>query len=138
MKDMTISEVAILLASRIALSAGYSEADIQAGTEFYRRKNRLSHPPGAFDKAGRFVAAERSSRVVAARRPSRAYPYSEMAAARTAAHCAEIYCADSLHAKRIDRAIAVLIETDLIDSAHATLKASRLVAKILKPVKAAG
>ncbi|SHF82934.1 hypothetical protein SAMN05444339_1157 [Loktanella atrilutea] len=99
MTDMTAT------IKRIAKKAGYSKADIAAGIAFHDRKNRLANPPGSFDKAGRFHADERTESVVHARRPSRAYPYSEMKAARTADHCAELFGATPLHAKRICKAL---------------------------------
>ncbi|MGJ8547521.1 MAG: hypothetical protein ACSHWZ_18895 [Sulfitobacter sp.] len=93
----------------VAIMAGelfYSEKEIAAGFEFYDRKNRLSHPPGEWDKAGRFFAEERSSIVSNCRAPSRRFPFSEMLAARTAAHCAEIAGLDSsTYVKRIALAL---------------------------------
>ena len=99
MTDMTTK------VKRIAKKAGYSKADIAAGIEFYNRKNRLTNPPGSFDKAGRFHADERTATVARVRGPSRAYPYSEMKAARTADHCAELFGATPLHVKRICKAL---------------------------------
>ncbi|MFQ3251748.1 MAG: hypothetical protein ACI9U6_000022 [Loktanella salsilacus] len=89
---------------RAAKKAGYSKADILAGIDYYERKNRITNPKGFFDKAGRFYAKERTQKVLLAREPSRAFPYSEMKAARTADHCAELYGATPLYVKRICKA----------------------------------
>jgi len=70
-----------------ALECGYSEAEIAAGLEFQSRKSRKANPPGCFDQAGRFYADEETQAVRMCRTPSRAFPYSQMQAARTAAHC---------------------------------------------------
>ena len=90
---------------RAAKKAGYSKADILAGIDYYERKNRITDPEGFFDKAGRFYAKERTQKVLLAREPSRAFPYSEMKAARTADHCAELYGATPLYVKRICKAL---------------------------------
>ena len=44
-------------------------------------KDRIIHPPGHFDKGGRFWLKD--SDLVNVRTPSRAYPYSHMIAGRT-------------------------------------------------------
>jgi hypothetical protein len=44
----------------IALRAGYTAGDIAAGISFTRRRDRLEHPPGRTDRAGRFYASERT------------------------------------------------------------------------------
>ncbi|MBB2164682.1 hypothetical protein HLH26_09020 [Gluconacetobacter sp. 1b LMG 1731] len=64
---------------------------VAAAIEYMRRAARLVHPPGTFDDAGRWYADERTSAVRTCRSPSRAWPYSEMKAARTASHVAEVY-----------------------------------------------
>ncbi|WP_152449666.1 hypothetical protein [Roseivivax sp. THAF197b] len=100
---------------QISEERGYSAADISAGNMFYKRKNRLENPPGEFDKAGRFEAYERTASVTNARTPSRAYPYSELKAARTAKHCAELCAEKELHTKRICRAYEVAQD---VEAAH--------------------
>lgn len=72
-----------------------------AGETFFRRKTRLTNPPGTFDRAGRFTAEERTKSTRCCRTPSRRWPYSEMNAARTAEHCAEVYGVDALAVKRV-------------------------------------
>lgn len=92
--------------SRVARKKGYSAAEIRAGIEHFCRSTRISNPPGQFDNAGRFTPAEKSAAVAAVRAPSRAYPYSEMNAARTARHCAEVFGAESeIAVKRVARAM---------------------------------
>jgi hypothetical protein len=90
----------------IALRAGYTLNDINAGIAFVRRRDRIEHPPGHFDRAGRFYASERTKSVRFCRAPSRRWPYPEMHAARTAAHCAEVFGArEVLAVRRVARAL---------------------------------
>jgi hypothetical protein len=85
-----------------ALAAGYTKPEIRGGLEFSDRKARRTNPPGHFDRAKRFFAQERTESVLTCRSPSRAWPYPEMNAARTAAHCAEAFGAEELIAvKRV-------------------------------------
>lgn len=116
-----------------ALDQGYTEADFRAGLEFYKRKNRLSNPPGQFDSAKRFWASEETYVVCGARTPSRAYPFSQMTAARTAKHCAAVFDSEDLHVKRIAKAIETLSENPA--SAHAAANQMLRIKKILKKVK---
>jgi len=60
---------------------------------YYRRKNRLDHPKGKFDSAGRWYPAEEEERDCCAhiRRPSRAYPYSLLVHCRTKKHIRQLY-----------------------------------------------
>ena len=67
-----------------ALSLAYSSREIAAAMEFHLRKTRRSNPPSAWYNAGRFYAAEYTDAVEMCRAPSRAYPHSQMTAARTA------------------------------------------------------
>jgi|GEM_PF-5417453 len=118
--------------SEAAFAAGYTANEIKAGTEFHNRKNRLENPPGHFDKAGRFFASERSESVRTCRQPTRSFPYSEMHAARTAAHCAEVFEAEEpLHVKRFDKACERLKELPT-ESAHDAIFVSRELKRILK------
>jgi hypothetical protein len=122
--------------SAAASAVGYTAAEIKAGP-FFSRKEHRTNPPGAFDKARRFFAQERTEAVEACRSPSRNWPYSEMNAARTAAHCAEVYAAEALIAvKRVAKLRAVL--DDRIGehiTAHELVEIEREAAQILKPVK---
>lgn len=57
-------------------------------TEYKNRKNRLTHPTGKFDKAGRWFpsADEVAECCNEIRYPSRAYPYSLLVHCRTKKH----------------------------------------------------
>ena len=104
--DDIIAQVRTIAAARC-----YSHSEVEAGLEHYRRKVRLSHPPGKWDNAKRFYASEQTTFVRQCRSPSRAWPLSEMKAARTAAHCAEIYgVEDVLAVRRVARALEVAQE----------------------------
>ena len=96
--------------SKLAHELAYSETEIRAGLEYADRASRRSHPLGEWDNAGRFYALERTLSVTTCRSPSKAWPYSQMVAARTAAHCAEVYKADNAtHVGRIGRAYNKLL-----------------------------
>ena len=128
-----------------ALAAGYTPEEVKAGLAFAARKARRSHPPGAFDKARRFTAEERTDAVRSCRYPSRAYPFPEMTAARTAAHCSEVFGAESLLAvRRVAKARDLLdtIPAGVPTTAHAALTLEKERAAItaravalLRPVK---
>ena len=107
---------------KLASEAVYSESEIAAGIEFSDRKARRSHPPGSWDNAKRFFAAERTQAVTLCRSPSRAWPFSEMSAARTAAHRAEVYRANSLtHVRRIGSALDKLAADETEDAVRRLL-----------------
>jgi hypothetical protein len=90
----------------IALRAGYTLADLNAGIAFVRRRDRIEHSPGRFDRGGRFCASERTRAVLSCRAPSRRWPWPEMHAARTAAHYAEVFGARAaLAVRRVARAL---------------------------------
>lgn len=119
-----------------AIATGYTEEEAKAGLMFAARKSRRNDPPGSFDRAGRFEAAERTQAVLKARAPSRRFPYAEMGAARTAAHCAELYGADSVIAvKRVCRARDFLGSDEWKESAHGLMAAMAELDRIMKPVK---
>jgi hypothetical protein len=65
----------------------------EAAAEYIRRRDRLTNPEGEFDNGGRFYLADSERRGCCGpiRTPSRAYPYSEMVHARTAAHVAALF-----------------------------------------------
>ncbi len=113
-----IKEKIEALASELA----YSQAEIAAAFEFSDRKSRRAHPPGRRDSAGRFYADERSESVETCRAPSRAFPYSEMKAARTASHCAEIIGADCVtNVRRIALSSERLANGDTVESVRKLL-----------------
>ena len=66
------------------------ETILKAAQEFLDLKNRVKHPEGTFDKAGRFYLEE-TYPCCFVRSPSRAYPYSQMVHGRTAEHVAHVY-----------------------------------------------
>jgi hypothetical protein len=109
---------------RISTEMAYRPDVIQAGLRFARLKNRFEDPPGVFDRARRFHASERSSIVEAARTPSRAWPYSEMRAARTAAHVAEMQgCIDNVtEVRRIGEAWDRVYDGATVEDARKLLK----------------
>ena len=113
---MMNSELKVKL-RQLASDAVYSESEIAAGIEFSDRKARRAHPPGNWDNAKRFFAAERTQAVTLSRSPSRAWPFSEMNAARTAAHCAEVYRANCLtHVRRLGSALDKLAADETEDA----------------------
>lgn len=83
---------------------------LKAAATFVQRKNRSENPEGKFDNAGRWYPAGRDAEVfdAAVRSPSRAWPYSYLVHARTAAHVARLYDADP---KQVRKA-AKLIEAE--------------------------
>lgn len=89
----------------ITATGKFEPSEIAAAAEYVRRRDRLSNPPGRFDRAGRFYAEERTRSVLTCRAPSRKWPWPEMKAARTAAHCAEIFGVNALHVKRAAKTI---------------------------------
>lgn len=119
----------------IATQNGYTPAQIKAALDYLSRKRRIAHPPGSFDKARRFTAAERTKKTENARAPSRLFPYPEMTAARTADHVAEVHGVSGIAVKRIARAME-LEENNPATSAHEHLKLVKDLTQILKPVKA--
>ena len=104
-------DVIIALIHSIAAARGYTPREVTGGLEHYRRKNRLSHPPGRWDNGKRFYSSEQTASVRQCRSPSRAWPLSENKAARTAAHCAELFgVEDELAVRRVARALEVAHE----------------------------
>lgn len=111
-----------------AKNACYTDAEIRAGLAFSDRKARRAHPPGTSGKGRKFYADERTDTVLSAREPSWKWPFPEMTAARTAAHCAEVYKAESLLAvKRVGRA------RDLFESNPDVTEGE--LKQVLKPVR---
>ena len=99
--------------SKLAKDLAYTDEEIAAGIEYADRAKRRSHPPGEWDTARRFYAHELTNSVLSCRCPSRAWPNSQMLAARTAAHCAEVYKADNTtHVRRIGTAYNKLLDGD--------------------------
>lgn len=67
-------------------------------------KNREIHPSGTFDKAGRWYAD--NSDLINVREPSRAWPYSQMAACRTKKYVSKIY--DKYHPKDVKELVKLV------------------------------
>lgn len=88
---------------------GLSDDEIRlifkAADEFVARRDRVRHPPGEFDKAKRFYAAERTQATENCRRPSREWPYPQLLAARSAKHVAEVFSVNALYVKRAAKMI---------------------------------
>ena len=95
-----------------ARSLGYTDREIEAGTEAWQRRMRHSHPDGAFDTAGRFTLSERHPCCEAIRAPSRSYPYPEMVHGRSVPHVAAEFGVEAIRAARLCRAIERLIKAD--------------------------
>lgn len=69
-----------------------------------RRQDRLEHPRGSFDSAGRWYPSKsEATGCEHAREPSRSYPYSQLKAARSLSACAKLEKAD-LHDCRSTKA----------------------------------
>lgn len=83
---------------RDANPEGFAATVAAAGT-YARRRARLEHPAGSFDRAGRFDLAEPTHKHV--RTPSRRFPYSEMVHGRTLGHCAFPHGADESGARAV-------------------------------------
>ncbi|MDA8212139.1 MAG: hypothetical protein M0021_09720 [Clostridia bacterium] len=73
-----------------------SEQVLKAAQEYLNRRDRISHPSGSFDKAGRWYPSESETCDCcgAICSPSRAFPYSYMVHCRTAGHVAKLYGVD--------------------------------------------
>jgi hypothetical protein len=68
------------------------ELKTQIATVYAARRDRLVHPEGTFDDAGRWYPSDRENTagLGGIRSPSRAWPYSYMIACRTRKHVAEL------------------------------------------------
>ncbi len=74
----------------------------QAAKEYVGRRERMVHPDGYFDNAGRWYpySDEVQNCCKGIRSPSRAYPYSYMTHCRTAIHVANLYEVDATDLRR--------------------------------------
>ena len=76
----------------------------KAAVLFLDRKERLEHPEGVFDKAGRWEPLGRDHQVfdyANHRTPSRVYPNTWSQACRSAEHCAKFFEADVVEVRKI-------------------------------------
>ena len=117
----------------LALQQGYSQVALAAGREADLRRQRLAHPKGRFDSAGRFFLNERCDCCVGLRQPSRAYPHSQMQHGRCLRHVANLYNAPVLHVGRLARAFALARDCEA-GSNHAKAQVTLRLRQILKPV----
>lgn len=88
------------LAESLSRGADYWPRVDRAAREAIARRDRRSHPPGTWDKAGRFYAEESCECCRGIRSPSRSYPFSEMVHARTALHVASVFDVDLAHMRK--------------------------------------
>jgi len=90
----------------------YLERTVKAAECYIRRRDRLEHPTGTFDKAGRFWPAEDGERCDCCgyiRTPSRAYPYSLMKHCRSINHVANKF---DINATELRRAVKALDKSE--------------------------
>lgn len=78
-----------------ALADHYSHPDpkVRAAARYVRRRDRIEHPAGYWDKGGRwFPIDETEAKLLVGRfrSPSREWPYSYLLPARTLRHCCEL------------------------------------------------
>lgn len=128
-----IMEDAIPFTANIAAQKGYTTRELEAAQEYLSRRDRRKNPPGSFDKAGRFYAAERTTRVEKVRSPSRFYPYSEMTAARSADHVAEVFDVRPIAVKRLAKAIEAETAAQA-GTAHQRLEIIQEIDRMLKTI----
>jgi hypothetical protein len=72
----------------------------RAAAEAIARRERRSHPPGYFDKAGRFFLTERCECCAEIKTPSRTWPYPEMNHGRTLVHVASVFDVELKHLRQ--------------------------------------
>ncbi len=116
-----------------ALRQGYTLAELAAGQEAFNRKHRLSHPPGDFDKAGRFILHERGGCCDMIRAPSRSRPYPEMEHGRSLTHVAHLHGVPKLHLLRLVKAYETASTHEPLSS-HQKMQVIVRLRSILKPV----
>lgn len=114
-------EVTTLALKALARDADYTDAEIQAGIAFSDRKSRRTNPPGRFvDK--KFYASEHTTATKSSV-PTRRWPYTQLLAARTAGHCAEIHQADDVsNVRRLCLALDRLIRNEIVADVENLLK----------------
>lgn len=78
---------------------------------YLRRRARLEHPRGSFDRKGRWWPDDGEEMLCcrAIRRPSRAWPYSLLWHCRSAAHVAVLYAVAPVEVRRAARAAGDLV-----------------------------
>ena len=84
----------------------FPELVVEVATrEFLALRDRVTNPPGNFDKAGRWYPDEYFPCCRNVRSPSRAWPYSELRHARTARHVAARFGVDESAVRKMARQI---------------------------------
>ena len=72
-----------------------TQTQIDAGKLYHNLKNRITHPDGEFDKAGRWYPTVETPSLAKIRMPSRAFPYSYMSHCRTVTRVSELTGVDA-------------------------------------------
>lgn len=121
----------------IAVERDYSAADLSAALEAHRRRQRISHPAGKFDKAGVFHLEELCACCAGLQRSSAKRPHSEMLHARSLIHVAHLYDVPVLHVRRLVKAFERARDFPL-PSQHAQGQLKVLLNNILQPVPPRG
>lgn len=116
-----------------ALQRGYSQAALAAGREAEERRQRISHPRGRFDSAGRFFLDERCGCCTGIRAPSAEHPFSEMNHGRSLTHVAQLHGVPQLHVRRLAKAFRLARHRDA-QSHHAKAQLLTQLDHILKNV----
>ena len=106
-----------------------------AASTYIRLRDRLEHPAGEFDNAGRFYLVDVCDCCSSIRSPSRAYPYSHMVHARSVVHVA--HAAGLADYARAVRSVAGVIDKEGIEAATAYL-VSKPFLKLLDACTVAG
>lgn len=72
----------------------------RAKAEAIERRKRRRHPPGYFDKAGRFFLSERCECCAEVKTPPRTWPFLEMQHGRTLVHVASVFGVELRHLRK--------------------------------------
>lgn len=114
-------EMTKLALKALARDAYYTDAEIRAGIAFSDRKSRRTDPPGRFVDR-KFYASEHTTATTCCA-PTRRWPYTQLLAARTAGHCAEIHEADDVsNVRRVCLALDRLIRNEIVADVENLLK----------------
>lgn len=90
----------------------FSAEVLKAAQEYINRRDRVSHPEGTFDRAGRFYLSEACD-CDGVREPSRHYPYSQMVHGRSAKHVASIFHVPAVELRRAAKLLDAIKEAEL-------------------------
>ena len=119
----------------------------QAVKSYIKRKYRIEHPQGTFDRAGRWYpdVDEKCECCWSIRQPSGQFPYSLMVHCRSAEHIVRLYEVDQKEFKRLARLIDNVVKhtdgqiIDEIDFDHLeNLEAFGKLLKVSLPQRATG